>query len=220
MENEKSKKTVILMTISIVFMLLCIIASAFILKLGSNQLTGIKKELTQVKNEVEKKKLSSDALKRDAVTRVSGLDTKRAEEDQAKAEEMLKKIFTFSSSAEYIKNRQEFIEKYKPSEDFLNKFYSDIKAFEHLDANAKPVNTIDQRRYVSDFTKLKAVVVNIQGDKYSYFGEFKTNFKMEDGRINNPDNTMAVMYTIDKDGNFSDMKIWGLPNAKGVLIDG
>lgn len=219
--NEKKQKTgvIVFLIISIIFMIGCLFVSTTLNKSAGSQFAELEKKLTDNKNEIDKKKLAIDAAKKDAISSVSGLDSKRSIEDQKKVEEMLSKMFNFSSSAEYAKNREEFIEKYKPSEEFLKNFYSDVKAFEHAGEDGKPVNDIDLKTYKSSFVKIKPIVIEVSNDKYSYFGEFKINFSMADEKIANPDTTMAIMYSVDKDGKFSDIKIWGLPNVKGVLID-
>lgn len=215
---NSGKVKAIMIVVGVVIMLICLGFSALMLSGVNQELENKKKALTEVSNNLDKKKLELDAAKKDALSRVSGLDTKRTDEDKAKAHEMLAKVFTFKSSKEYAKNRKEFIEKYKPSEKFLKEFYSDVKSYEHLGEDGKPVNDIDLKTYKSEFKKIEPLVINISNDKYTYFAEFIIDFSMEDGKIANKNATMAAIYTIDSDGKFSDVKIWGLKDMKGIII--
>jgi hypothetical protein len=143
------------------------------------------------------------------IQNVTGLDEERHSEDDDYMKNFLDEALTWSSLAEYSAARENIENKYNPDETFMNMFFPDIPV--NYDSAGNNYNRIDTLGYTLEFDSMNSYVTDISSSyEYSYFSIVTCiSSILENGEAKEASITFLVTYTVDADGNVS--------NIKGIL---
>lgn len=165
--------------------------------------------IADLQNQITVKQASKEANHNVVVTQSTGLDASRVAEDDSVAAEFIKKCLTWSSYEEYNNIRNSLISDYKlkPDSNFLTVFMPEVVNTTSPDGTN--YNRIDVFGYNLSYDGMTSYVTDISDDgKYSYFSFVTVSSKSKTKYEGTT--TAAFMYTIDKDGNITNIDASGI----------
>lgn len=160
--------------------------------------------IADLENQITIKKAAQEKTQNIVVSESMGLDASRTMNDDKLAAEFIKKCLTWSTYDEYTSIRNSIIEDYGVKEDsnFLTVFMPEI--INATSPDGTEYNYIDTLGYNLSYEKMESYVTNISDDKkYSYFTFVTVSSQSKEGYEGTT--TAAFMYTIDVDGNITDI---------------
>lgn len=168
--------------------------------------SGQVQELTA---QIEKNRVLANQSLNDTKAKVSGLDTNRVRTDDGVAEAFFKKIFTWSSAAEYNVIRDELLQSdiLDANNSLLTTVFSELKDEQDVDGGSS--NVIDDSIYGQlnmTYDSMTSHVVGIDGTTYSYFTEVTVLSQVDDGTSNT--GKIVVAYSVNKDGQMLDLNAY------------
>lgn len=161
-------------------------------------------EISDLQGDITEKESMNKSTHESVVAQSTGLDANHVQRDNRIASELLDKCLTWSSYAEYTRIRESLIKDYNLKEDsnFLSVFMPEIV---NRELNGKNYNRIDVFNYNLSYEGMTPYVTDISedGGTYSYFTFVTISSKDDSGYEGNAKS--AFIYTIDKDGNITNL---------------
>lgn len=207
-----SLKKVLPVIISFVFFIICLIYMQVNMKDANEQLQAKLSEKYQLKNEYDVKKSTVANTKKKLIQDATGLDTNRVAIDKDIAEKFAYKVFTWGNGQEYDEVRNMLLNMYGLSQDsdFMTSFYPEnVKVINgdtelnYIDNTLINESTGEFVSFNSQFEDMSSYVMNIDGDKYTYFSF--VIFSSSDTAGAEAKSTAILTYTIDLDGYVSNV---------------
>lgn len=202
-------KKYIPITISIA--LVAIVGCVYIINVNSwnTSLMDQKSKIEEYENAINVQKQSIQNKQEETITSVSGIDFKRVEEDDKKAETFLSTIMTWDNYKDYENIRKKMINDYQIPEDgsFMQVFLPKIPNKKNKDG--KNYNKIDNNGLNITYDSMKSYVTKITENTYSYFSVVKWSTADSDG--NEAESSAVFSYDMDANG--------GISNLEGYTIE-
>lgn len=196
---------------------LCILVVGLILKNNwTKQVSNIKQSrvdaVTAAQLEENRKVQATRAAANAIVQEVTGIDLVRKSSDDKLAEAFVKYAVEWDSYDSYVSSRETFKAKYPymdESSDFLRKFFPPADTLIIRDtSNSIVYNSFDNGRNIH-FDSLLSYVISISDDgTYKYFADILCHSDIGHGKRST--RHMVMLYTLDKDGTFSDVSAYVL----------
>ena len=165
----------------------------------NDTISELQGQLTTLENEYALK-LSTQTQENERVIKlVTGVEQERKANDDSKMTSIMYDVVTWSSYAEYCQKRQNFIDTYGEDEPFLNMFFPAVAVA--TSADGTQYNTIDTLGLRLEFSSLNSYIVNINGNKYSYFAIVSVT---ADG--GNTKKSFVITYDMDANGTVTNLK--------------
>lgn len=166
----------------------------------NDTISELQGQLTTLENEYALK-LSTQTQENERVIKlVTGVEQERKANDDSKMTSIMYDVVTWSSYAEYCQKRQNFIDTYGEDEPFLNMFFPAVAVA--TSADGTQYNTIDTLGLRLEFSSLNSYIVNINGNKYSYFAIVSVT---ADGGTNTK-KSFVITYDMDANGTVTNLK--------------
>lgn len=180
----------------------------------SKNLNALDDEIQQLTTNIEVNRVSRQESLDSAKAKVVGLDTKRVKTDDGVLESFLKKCFTWSSAAEYraIRKELENSDVIDSSGTFVDVLFPELTEDLSVDGD-RTKNTIDDSIYGKlnlKYDSLQSHVISVDGTNYRYFTEVTVTSSI-DGGVSKT-GLVVMTYTVDKDGNLSDVDAYTVAN--------
>lgn len=197
--------------IAISITLVAIVGCVYITNVNSwnTSLMDQKFKIEEYENAINVQKQSIQNKQEETINSVSGIDFKRVEEDDKKAETFLSTIMTWDNYKDYENIRKKMINDYQIPEDssFMQVFLPKIPNKKNKDG--KNYNKIDNNGLNITYDSMKSYVTKITESTYSYFSVVKWSTADSDG--NEAESSAVFSYDIDANG--------GISNLEGYTIE-
>lgn len=194
--------------LSCIFLFLCSFLTISQLNALGTSIDEQESKISDLQNQITIKQASKEAVHTAVVTDSTGLDASRVAHDDNIAATFLKKCLTWSSYDEYMDVRKSLMDDYglKPDSNFLKVFMPEVVNTTSPDGTN--YNRIDVFGLNLSYDAMTSYVTDISDDKYSYFS-FVTVSSQSKTKYEGT-TTAAFIYTIDKDGNITNIDASGI----------
>lgn len=156
--------------------------------------------ILELENAITVKKAAIEAEQAKRNQDVTGMDATRKAHDDQIIEQMMTKVLTFSSRAEYMGNRSDIAKTYKFDEKSPMLKVAMPSVATTTGAGGKPINIIDTNKLVSSYDSMRSAVVGIKATTYQYNTIVVSSVKSANGKAS-VNRRILMDYTVDVDGN-------------------
>lgn len=183
------------------------ITASFIQSNRDDQLMTQLAKISELSNKKETLMAAYDAASDEETKVASGLDASRVAKDDASAKKLIEAVCTWDSKESYDAMRKDVISKYKLADDssFVKVFIPEVK---NVNVGDKSINEIDANGLNMEFVSMDSNVTNISGDKYTYLTT--VTIQSSDSAGANAEGVSAFIYTVDADGNLSELSAYNI----------
>lgn len=185
-----------------------IVAAIYSTSVASNRqanLDSLDSQIASVKSRISVLETTANDEAASAVYIASGIDSARQAIDDAVVEEFLQIVFEWDSLATYNEARELVMSTYGLSEDdtFMTVFMPYVASAE---INGVEINDIDTNGLNMSYSEIESYVTNISGDYYTYFTLVTVESSDSNGAT--ADGTSVFIYTVDANGNLSNLSAY------------
>lgn len=161
-----------------------------------------------LKNKLDVAQSSVKKTENTLVLTETGFDADRVALDEAAAREFMRKVFRWSSNAEYVTARANVADEYNLSDKdpFMTTFMPEPYVSVARDGTEYP--QIDILGIEADFDELSLQVKNISGDTYSYFAHVRWHIKIKDGTVESTES--VFMFDTNSDNELSNLEAYNV----------
>lgn len=160
------------------------------------ELSAQQTEMADLGNQISVKRTQVNQGTQGVATQVTGIDLARVQKDNEIAKELISKVTTWSSQAEYDALREEMMLTYH------------LEARDRFMSTFLPATTdIDALQLNCHYSNMKAMVSNIAGAKYSYFTVVTASGSRSGATASF---NFIMTYDIDGNGNLSNLSAYTL----------
>lgn len=201
----KLKRHLPIIITGVIFVL--VLSVSFVIRDNHSKSLGAQlMEKSALENKIETVKAGLAKDNDEAVSNVSGLNAKRVSQDDEVAKAFMNELFNWRSYEQYTSIRSSMMDDYHLSEDssFLTVFMPELE--DRTDAAGNHYNVIDDAGYNVEFSDMTSYVTGISGSKYSYFT--MVDLVSSDSTGNEGSGKAVFVYTVDSDGNLSDLNAY------------
>lgn len=172
-----------------------------------SQLSAQSSKILELSNQKETLAAAFNDASDEATKVASGLDMARVAKDDLVAKKLIKQVCTWDSKESYDAMRNDVMSKYKLADDsaFVRVFIPEVK---DVDVGGRKINEIDANGLNMEFMSMDSNVTNISGDKYTYLTTVK--IQSSDSVGASAEGLSAFIYTVDGDGNLSDLNAYNI----------
>lgn len=188
----------------------------FILSMFSSMYSVPKDKLAQLTAQYDtyanKKAMLEAAITKDTtenITKASGLNSDRKQNDDKIASKFFELILTWSSKEEYDAMRKQVMNTYgfKEDSEFMKGYLPPVTEVTDVTGTGK-TNAIDAYQASMNYRDMDSYVTKISGDKYSYIAFVTTTGTNSAG--SSADGVQMFTYTMNADQQITDIRAYGL----------
>ena len=196
-----------------VCVLIAVIAAAAYVTISgdnANEIAMQQSTIDGVDAEIFRQKNANEFDEQTVVEDASGMSFERVNKDNEVAKDFLERVTTWDNYEQYMAQRDSIIKEFKLSEDsrFLTTFMPHMEQYYDEETGEPTFNYIDRNHLNMKLGDIDARVINVDGDKYSYFTVVEVSSVTDTGIEGTT--KCAFLYTVDADGTLS--------NIDGMLL--
>lgn len=175
------KKYLITIGVCLCVVLVSVIVSMARVSGAEDRLAANKGRIATLQNQVDVAKVSESTATKQLILSETGYDAERVNADSASAEAFMRKVFDWSTNAEYVGLREDLMKEYNLDEtsNFMTVFMPEPYVNVSQDGTEYP--QIDILGLNANYDSMEIQVRNIANGTYSYFAKVHWYAKASDG---------------------------------------